>query len=200
MEGSIEMMAYSDDSENELRVDIHYNQMDDFLHENARCRIRDSNDHQKLGTTPPEIMNDSPIPKNMFKNGDAQDGFAPDLSNTTNCIEIKEIPEETVELEADHHVAIPENTGTPGCEKDLSCFEPYSLKIQVNEVVSFRNFDSDFHTVTSGIPELGPNGAFDSSLMKAGDQFSHQFTEIGEYDYFCMVHPWQTGKILVHDK
>ncbi|MDH3277182.1 MAG: hypothetical protein OEL77_02995 [Nitrosopumilus sp.] len=197
---SIEMMAYNDNSDNELRVDIHFDQMSDYLFENARCNVMDHGDRKNLGTIPPEILDDSPIPKVMFSNGEAREGFTADFITYTNCIESKTIQDELEELDADHHIAIPENTGVPGCEEDLSCFEPYSLKIQVGDVVSFRNFDGDFHTVTSGSPESGPNGEFDSSLMEPGDQFLHKFTESDEYDYFCMVHPWQTGKIIVHEK
>ena len=73
-------------------------------------------------------------------------------------------------------------------------------KIKVGDVVSFRNFDSDYHTVTSGSLENGPNGEFDSVLMESGGQFLHEFTQSDEYDYFCMIHPWQIGKIIVHEK
>lgn len=197
---NIEMLAYSDDSDNELRVNMHYNPQDDSLFENARCHVRESGERNNLGTTPPEILDDSPIPKAMFKNGDAREGFVGDFIRYTNCLDSKQLEEEPEVLKADHHIAIPENTGVPGCEENLSCFEPYSLKIKVGNAVSFRNFDSEFHTVTSGTPEGGPDGMFDSELMESGDQFLHKFTEVDEYDYFCMVHPWQTGKIIVHEK
>ena len=197
---SVDMMAYGDDSENELRVDIHLNQMDDYLHENARCNIRNSNDHGNLGTTPPEIIDNSPIPKTMFSNGEARDRFAADFIKYTNCLDLKPAHDDVEELEPDYYVAIPENGGVPGCQENLSCFEPYSLKIKVGDVVSFRNFDSDPHTITSGDPEFGSSHVFDSELMEPGDQFMFKFTESDEYDYFCMIHPWQKGKIIVHEK
>lgn len=198
---NIEMKAYNNNSDNELRVDIHYQQADDMVWESARCQTQGSSDHKKLGTVPPEIMDDPPIPKAMFTRGDAQTEFASDFVRYTNCLEMDNAQEILKEgLEADYHIAIPENTGMPGCQEDLTCFEPYSLKIKVGDVVSFRNFDSDFHTVTSGIPENGPNGEFDSALMEAGSQFLHEFTQADEYDYFCMIHPWQTGKIIVYEK
>ena len=79
----------TNDSENELRVDIHLNQMDDYLHENARCNVRNSDDRKKLGTTPPELIDDSPIPKFMFSNGDAREGFTADFIRYTNCLDPK---------------------------------------------------------------------------------------------------------------
>lgn len=196
---SIEMQAYSEDGENELRVDIHYSQMDDMLWENSRCQVL-NHDRDKLGTDPPEIIDDSPIPKAMFKRGEAQEKFTGDFIRYTNCLNLNDAQKSLKQKEADHHIAIPEGTGVPECQKDLTCFEPYSIKIKVGEVVSFRNFDEDYHTVTSGIPEFGPDGEFDSSLMESGDQFYHEFSNVGEYEYFCMVHPWQTGKIIVHEK
>ncbi len=47
------------------------------------------------------------------------------------------------------------------------------------------------------MPADGPDGIFDSSLFMAGDTFSHTFEEVGKYDYYCMVHPWMTGKVQV---
>ena len=43
----------------------------------------------------------------------------------------------------------------------------------------------------------GPDGIFDSSLVMAGSSFSHVFEEAGSYDYFCMVHPWMAGMVMV---
>jgi len=31
-----------------------------------------------------------------------------------------------------------------------------------------------------------------------GDTFSHTFTESGQYNYFCSIHPWMTGTIIVN--
>ena len=197
---SIEMKAYENNSDNELRVDIRYQQRDDMAWESARCQTQGSSEHKKLGTIPPEIIDDPPIPKAMFTRGDAQEEFAADFVRYTNCLEMNNVEIVLEDIVADHHIAIPENTGKPGCQEDLTCFEPYSLKIKVGDVVNFRNFDSDFHTVTSGTLENGANGEFDSGLMEAGSQFLHEFTQADEYYYFCMVHPWQVGKIIVHEK
>jgi len=71
------------------------------------------------------------------------------------------------------------------------------LTIKAGEKVRWINEDSAAHTITSGNPSDGPNGSFDSSLFMAGNSFEMTFTTPGSYDYFCMVHPWKTGKILV---
>ena len=201
MHGSnIDIIAFGEHSDNELRASIHFNPMDDMLFEHARCDVRESGDRKKLGAIPSEDEEDlSPMLKKMLTRGDAHEGYVADFIKYTNCIEPKSLQEEKPEeiLEADHYVAIPENTGFPGCEEDNACFEPYQLKIKVGDVVSFRNFDSDYHTVTSGNVEGGPDGIFDSEIIEEGNQFLYRFTEVGEYDYFCMIHPWQKGKITV---
>ena len=36
--------------------------------------------------------------------------------------------------------------------------------------------------------------------MTAGSSFSHTFDTVGTYDYFCMVHPWMQGTIVVEEE
>ena len=52
-------------------------------------------------------------------------------------------------------------------------------------------------TTTSGSPAGGPDGVFDSGITMPGTSFSQTFDDLGVYDYFCMVHPWMTGKVTV---
>jgi predicted secreted protein with PEFG-CTERM motif len=67
--------------------------------------------------------------------------------------------------------------------------------------VTWENVDNAAHTVTSGSPADGPDGVFDSSLIMAGGAtFSHTFDDVGTYDYFCMVHPWMQGSVIVEDE
>ena len=66
-----------------------------------------------------------------------------------------------------------------------------------NDVVIFENNDSAAHTTTSGTPSSGGNGIWDSSLMMSGTSFVLPNLPVGDYPYFCMVHPWMTGQINV---
>ena len=70
--------------------------------------------------------------------------------------------------------------------------------IEKNDWVQWENGDTAAHTVTSGVASEGPDGIFDSSLFMAGTTFEHTFDEAGEFDYFCMVHPWMTGRVQVN--
>jgi len=72
-----------------------------------------------------------------------------------------------------------------------------TIKVTILDIVRWENADTAFHTVTSGIPEAGHDGLFDSGLFGVGKSFSHQFTEVGDYEYFCLIHPWMTGMVAV---
>ena len=95
-------------------------------------------------------------------------------------------------------ISAPAGSSVPGCEETNECFIPAEVSVSVGETVTWSNDDSAAHTVTSGIPSEGPDGIFDSSLFMAGTTFEHTFDEAGQYDYFCMVHPWMTGKVQVN--
>ncbi|CAE6497181.1 cupredoxin domain-containing protein [Candidatus Nitrosotenuis uzonensis] len=95
-------------------------------------------------------------------------------------------------------VSIPSGSSVPGCEATNECYKPAEVTIGVGGTVTWTNDDTAAHTVTSGsINAGGPDGVFDSSIFMAGKTFEHTFDEAGEYDYFCIVHPWMTGKVIV---
>jgi predicted secreted protein with PEFG-CTERM motif len=101
---------------------------------------------------------------------------------------------------ADHataSVSTPAGTSVPGCETTNECYIPYEVTVDVGGVVTWSNDDTAAHTVTGGSAADGPSGVFDSSLFMAGTTFSHTFEAVGEYPYFCMVHPWMEGIVTV---
>jgi len=85
----------------------------------------------------------------------------------------------------------------PGCEETNECFLPYEVKINVGDTVTWVNDDTAAHTATGGSASDGLSGVFDSSLVLAGSSFSFTFNEAGTYEYFCMVHPWMAGFVIV---
>lgn len=72
-----------------------------------------------------------------------------------------------------------------------------TISITVLDIVRWENADTAAHTVTSGPVSEGHDGVFDSGLFPPGQTFQHQFTEVGNYEYFCLVHPWMTGMVTV---
>jgi len=95
-------------------------------------------------------------------------------------------------------VTIPAGTSSPGCETTNECYTPASVTINVGDTVEWDNVDTAAHTVTGGSPADGPSGVFDSSLVMGKAKYSHTFDNAGSYDYFCMVHPWMVGKVIVN--
>ncbi len=98
---------------------------------------------------------------------------------------------------AETEVTIPNEAADISCAESGSCFLPNEVTIGVGESVTWHNDSFAIHTVTSGNFEVGPDGVFDSSIVMAGDTFTHTFTETGQYEYFCSIHPWMTGTVLV---
>ena len=91
-----------------------------------------------------------------------------------------------------------EGSMVPGCEPD--CFLPATVTIGVGGMVEFVNSDTAAHTSTAGSPADGPSGIWDSSLVMPGASFTTPALEAGEYPYYCMVHPWMTGLVIVEEE
>jgi len=109
---------------------------------------------------------------------------------------------------ADHMtatVSIPAGSGASAdapCVAENSCFTPAEVTVDIGGEVTWSNDDTLPHTVTSGDLSVDPEDVgilFDSSLFMAGKTFSHKFDAAGEYPYFCMVHPWMVGTVIVQE-
>lgn len=96
----------------------------------------------------------------------------------------------------DTTVSIPQGSSSIGCEETDECFIPNTITVSAGTTVTWTNDDSAAHTVTSG-QDASPDGFFDSGLFMAGKTFSHTFEEPGEYEYFCFVHLWMKGTVIV---
>lgn len=102
------------------------------------------------------------------------------------------------EFVGDARVSNVEGSSVPGCEETNSCFSPYTVFVRVGDTVTWTNADLAAHTITSGVlTEGGPDGVFDSGLFSPGTEFSHTFEKADEYPYFCLVHPWMAGLVVV---
>ena len=97
-----------------------------------------------------------------------------------------------------HIVETAMGSGAPGCETSNACYLPADITISTGDTVQWDNVDTAAHTVSGGSPADGPSGVFDSSLLMAGGDYSFTFDDAGNYDYFCMVHPWMVGSVTVN--
>ena len=94
-------------------------------------------------------------------------------------------------------VSIPGGAGSPGCEETNECYIPAALTISTGTIVIWENEDNAAHLATSGTPDGGPDGIFDSGMIMAGSTFEHEFSDSGEFVYYCVVHPWMVGTVTV---
>jgi plastocyanin len=89
---------------------------------------------------------------------------------------------------------------------DNPSYEPYSLMISRDDLVTWVNADSAPHTVTSGTGLDDPQSGklFDSGSLGQGQKFSMPAEQLVEeipagaiLDYYCTVHPFMKGKITI---
>ncbi|MGH1521858.1 MAG: cupredoxin domain-containing protein [Nitrosopumilus sp.] len=93
-------------------------------------------------------------------------------------------------------VIMPTKVSRPGCEENNLCYIPSQITIKKGNSVIWINEDSAFHSVTSGFYD-DPSGLFDSGYLDPFQSFSFVFEETGVYDYYCTLHPWMYGKVIV---
>jgi plastocyanin len=67
------------------------------------------------------------------------------------------------------------------------------LRIKPGTTVTWTNEDAMLHTVTAA------DGSFDSGFLEEGDTWSYTFEDIGEFEYFCLPHPWMKAKVIVEE-
>ena len=93
-------------------------------------------------------------------------------------------------------VIMPTKVSRPGCEKIDRCYIPSVITIQSGQQVTWVNEDSAFHSVTSGFYG-SPTELFDSGHLDPFESYTVDFDETGTFDYFCTLHPWMKGQVIV---
>lgn len=74
------------------------------------------------------------------------------------------------------------------------------IEILVGDTIIWKNADQAKHTVTSGTPDDGPDGIFGGSdFLAPGQSYQFKFDKKGQYPYYCLIHTWMTGTVLVTD-
>ena len=83
------------------------------------------------------------------------------------------------------------------------CYTPVTATVDVGGVVTMTNTDpTGVHTFTSGTVDgftPQPDNIFDSGVLMSGDSFDWTPTEAGTYPYYCMLHTWMIGDIIVQE-
>jgi len=93
-------------------------------------------------------------------------------------------------------VIMPTKVSRPGCDENDRCYIPSLIVIEKGKQVTWINEDSAFHTITSGFYDA-PTDLFDSGHLDPFESYTLTFDEKGTYDYFCTLHPWMKGQVIV---
>ena len=70
-------------------------------------------------------------------------------------------------------------------------FVPASLTITAGTAVTFVNDDTEPHTATA------TDKSFDSEGLDTNGSWTHTFTKPGTIAYFCEMHPYMKGTLIV---
>ena len=70
-------------------------------------------------------------------------------------------------------------------------YAPATLTVQPGTVVRFVNDDGEAHTVTA------VDKSFDSTGLDTGSAWSYRFAKPGHYAFFCALHPYMKGTVVV---
>lgn len=82
-------------------------------------------------------------------------------------------------------------SATPGVHIKDDAYSPQTLTVTAGQTVTFTNVDDDAHTVTA------TDGSFDSKGLDTNGVWRHAFAKPGRYPYFCELHPFMKGTIVV---
>jgi len=70
-------------------------------------------------------------------------------------------------------------------------YSPTIIQTSTGTTVTWTNNDNVVHTVT----DVG--GTFDSHLILPNNTWKYTFNNAGKYNYFCTLHPWMKGIVIV---
>ncbi|MDQ4057268.1 MAG: plastocyanin/azurin family copper-binding protein [Thermoproteota archaeon] len=87
--------------------------------------------------------------------------------------------------------------GSSAPKPDNKYYDPDPANVAVGTTVTWINDDATLHTAVSGTPDTGPSGEFDSSYLAKGKTFEHTFDTAGTFDYYCTLHPFMIGQVVV---
>lgn len=86
-------------------------------------------------------------------------------------------------------------------------YDPPVISVNIGDTITWINNDREGHTVTSGESsgrfgwmdkDFGtPDGLFDSGRFIPEESWSYTFEKSGAFSYFCTIHPWMEGVVVV---
>lgn len=75
---------------------------------------------------------------------------------------------------------------------DNFAYAPATVTIPLGTSVRWVNRDDIPHNVVS------KDKSFKSKVLDTHEEFTYTFSQPGTYSYFCSIHSWMAGKVIVH--
>jgi plastocyanin len=102
---------------------------------------------------------------------------------------------------------IPSSSGLDICKgvTEVECYVLGTITVDVGGKVIFSNTDSGNHAFVDGVisdndvGELFKSDFSDKFFMLPGDEKYWFPDTVGEFPYFCLIHPWVNGLIIVQE-
>ncbi len=82
-------------------------------------------------------------------------------------------------------------TGDPGVTIADFQFTPGTTTVHAGDTITWTNNGPSEHSATAN------DGSFDTGVLQKGASASHSFTQAGTFTYFCKIHPFMHGTIVV---
>ena len=77
------------------------------------------------------------------------------------------------------------------------------ITVYPGDSITWHNGDDALHTITSisassiETGDFEEDGVFDSGVFTKGKSYTNQFNDIGDFHYYCILHPWMNGVVHV---
>ena len=177
---------------------------DVFTTQNSNSILSDSAAHRHPGKYPvheSSTLDDSIIEIKVIVQGlgHGDDIYGPKGIETTFSL----TPGVSAQTATSTEIKTADNSGmSMDCQASLDCYTPSIVTVSVGDVVTMINSDSTaaMHSFTAGTVDgftPSPSGIFDTGIMSADDTFEWTPETSGEVPYYCLLHTWMQGTIIV---
>ena len=177
---------------------------DIFATQNSDSILSDPASHRHPGKYPiheSSVLDDSLIQIQVVVQGlgHGDDIFGPKGIETTFTI----TPVIAAQTATSTEIKTSDNSGmSMDCQASLDCYTPSIITVSVGYVITMINSDSTaaMHSFTAGSVDgftPSPSGTFDTGIMSADDSFEWIPESTGEVPYYCLLHTWMQGTIIV---
>jgi plastocyanin len=82
-------------------------------------------------------------------------------------------------------------------DPNVKPFDPLEIDVPVNTTVRWTNNDNIPHSVKHSSTPVDPMRRGDSGYLNKGESYEHKFDTAGTFNYFCPLHEYMKGTVIV---